>query len=366
MTVSELKKTIQDCGVVGAGGAGFPTHLKIDPRAKTILLNCAECEPLISVDRYLLTNYANEILSALKQLSDVLDADVVVAVKKTYKNAIGSVKGIIDAYPRFRLGLLDAVYPVGDEVLLVHETLGLIVPPGALPIDIGCVVFNVETMYNIYNAMEFGRAVAVKWVTIAGEVENPGVKRISIGTAIGDAVATAGSLTVENPVYIINGLMMGIKASDADNITKTTNAIFVLPSHFFAKHTCESHGIDLKRAASACCQCRSCTDMCPRHLIGYPIEPHRIMRALCAKDPASDSFYGVMYCSSCGVCEKIACPQNLKPRSLIVIFKEELKKAGVSSDKPGASSVSPMLRYRRVDANRLLIRLGLAKYEVPV
>ena len=363
MTISQLKKIIQDCGVVGAGGAGFPTHLKIDARAKTILLNCAECEPLINVDRFLLENYTSEILLALKHLSGVLDADVVIAVKKTYKTAIISVNERIASCPRFRLGLLEPVYPAGDEVLLIYETLGLVVPPGAFPIDIGCVVFNVETMYNIHNAIELASPVTKKWVTIAGEVENSCIKLFSIGTTITEALTAAGRITTENPTYFINGLMMGKTASDADTITKTTNAILVLPTaHLVAKNL----NIDFNRAASACCQCRSCTDMCPRHLLGYPIEPHRIMRAMCAKDPTSDSFVGAMYCCLCGICEKIACPQSLAPRNLISVFKNELTKSGIKAIKQSKYQVSPMLPYRKVDASRLKIRLGLAKYEVPV
>ena len=361
MTIGKLKKTIQECGVVGAGGAGFPTHIKIDLRANTILLNCAECEPLINVDRFLLANFAQEILTALKHLSEVLDADVIIAVKKTYKAAIDSVDKIITGYPRFRLGLLDPVYPTGDEVMLVYETLGIVVPPGALPIDIGCIVFNVETMYNIYNAVEFASPVTEKWVTIAGEVKNPGVKQILVGATISEAVASAGGLLIENPAYVVNGLMMGKTASGADKITKTTNAILVLPqSHSYTKNI----SFDFKRAASSCCQCRNCTDMCPRYLLGYPIEPHKIMRALCYKDTTSDSFVGAMYCCLCGICEKFACPQSLAPRNLIGEFKTAFS-ANKINNHVGLRLASPMLPYRKVDARRLMIRLGLAKYEVP-
>ena len=360
MNIDELKKIIQDCGVVGAGGAGFPTHIKIDSRAKTILLNCAECEPLINVDKYLLTSFTNEILSMLSKLSEILDADVVIAVKNTYKNTIEAVNKNLSDYPRFKLSLLEPIYPTGDEVLLLYETMGIVVPPGALPIDIGCVVFNVETMYNIYKATTYGKTVSEKWVTIAGEVKNPGIKQLPLGITVKEAVEMANT-TIDNPEYIINGLMMGKTASSEDVITKTTNAIFVLP-YFLHKQpdTCTS----LKRAASACCQCRNCTDMCPRFLIGYPIEPHRIMRALCTKDLALDPIINAMYCSSCGVCEVAACPQSLAPRTLIGKIKSELKKAGVIPAKHDFPKISPLRQYRKIDQERLKIRLGISKYEV--
>ena len=362
MTINEIKKTIEDCGVVGAGGAGFPTHLKIDPRAKTIILNCAECEPLLCVDKYLLAHYTEEIFAALKQVSEVLDADVVIAVKKAYKKTINSVNEKIQAYPRFRLCLLENIYPIGDEIILIYETLGFVVPPGSLPIEAGCIVFNVETMYNVYHAITSNKPVTEKWVTIAGEVENPGVKQFPVGLTIHDAVKTAGDITSTNPAYILNGLMMGKKVLGTDFITKTTNVIFVLSNHELAE---TPFSTNLNRAASACCQCRACTDLCPRHLIGYPIEPHRIMRALGANDSTSDSFMGVMHCSGCGICEKIACPQSLAPRELMNVFKNEFKKGGVKAAKLKTPQVSNMLPYRKVDQERLKIRLGLRKYEVP-
>jgi len=365
MTVHELKKTVENSGIVGAGGGGFPTHMKLDIRAKTVVLNCAECEPLVNVDQYLLANYTQEIISALSIISQALDCDIVIAIKKHYVTAVSAVNKHIEQEPRMGLKLLEATYPAGDEILLLYEALGIIIPPGAFPIESGCIVLNVETVYNIHNAIANGAAVTHKWLTIAGEVEKPVVSRVPVGTSVPDAVKEAGSITTDDPVFIVGGAMMGDATSQV--ITKTTNAILVLPrDHYLVRRAQSSPSVQLNRVASACCQCRSCTDMCPRYLLGYPIEPHKIMRAASARDPASQAFMGAMYCGLCGLCEMVACPQSLAPRSIIKILRTALVKAGVKAKKHEAKPVSQDLQYRKTAASRLKTRLGLAQYDIGV
>jgi Na+-translocating ferredoxin:NAD+ oxidoreductase RnfC subunit len=360
--ITQVKEILEKCGVVGAGGAGFPTHLKIDSRANTILLNCAECEPLLQVDQQLLARYAEEILFTLQRLAKILEASVVVAVKKSFTETISAVKEKLSKYPNIRLALLDSVYPAGDEIILIYEAAGIVVPPGSVPLDAGCVVFNTETVYNMYNAIEHGKPVTHKWVTITGEVERPVTAHVPVGISIEDAVKRAGKITIDNPVFIAGGPMMGSVTLPRDKIKKTTKAILVLPAeHNLAR--VKTGGILLNRIASACCQCRVCTDMCPRYLLGYPLEPHKIMRALCARDTKSDAFHGIMYCGLCGLCEKIACPQSLAPRELIKTVKTELSKAGIKPEKHEAAPVSWARHGRSVAQNRLKIRLGLEKYD---
>lgn len=393
MSLDEIKQTLENCGVVGAGGGGFPAHLKLDPRAKTILVNCAECEPLLQVDRQLLTCYTEEILHALGILAGALDASVVIAVKGSYTAAVEAVEnmGGVFSPANFKIALLDNIYPIGDEIVLIYEALGITVPPGSLPIESGCIVFNVETVYNMYHALVHDRPVTHKWVTIAGEVENPVTVNVPVGTPIHEAVKLAGKITTKIPVFILGGPMMGkvicsdqvsrIPSQAWDNgaasrhpapdagspklneITKTTGAILVLPADHTLVQKSSTSSTNFKRALSACCQCRTCTDMCPRNQLGHPIEPHRIMRGLSSTD--TDTFYGTMYCSGCGVCETIACPQSLAPRALIKTFRTELSKAGIKAEKRAAAPISDTREGRLVNANRLKIRLGLSKYDVP-
>ena len=356
MDIGELRKIIEDCGIVGAGGAGYPTHLKMDARANIILLNCAECEPLLQTDQHLMATYTDEIISALDAIAAVLNARVIIAVKETHKEALAAMEGKTSA--SMQMVVLEDAYPAGDEVLLINEACGVVVPPGTFPIDSGFIVLNVETVLNIYYALRDNQPVTHKWVTIAGEVSKPAVVRMEIGVTVEHAVDQAGGATVENPVYISGGPMMGTITAATDAVKKTTNAIIVLPqNHSLARKS--SPQIALNRVASACCQCRSCTDMCPRYLLGYPIEPHKIMRSLAARSADTTAFEGVLYCCGCGICEKIACPQSLSPCSLMKQFKDAMAKEGIRPRKQQPAPISTARQYRKVSSNRLKTRLGV-------
>ena len=144
MDSKELSKIIKDNGIVGAGGAGFPTYMKIDERAQTILLNCAECEPLLKLHRQLLQTHAEEILETFQLVADTVGAErAIVGIKEVYKDTVAALKECIHKFPKVSLHLLDSVYPMGDEVVLIYEATGKVVRPGGLPIEEGIAVFNV-------------------------------------------------------------------------------------------------------------------------------------------------------------------------------------------------------------------------------
>ncbi len=124
--------------------------------------------------------------------------------------------------------------------------------------------------------------------------------------------------------------------------------------------------LERRRAASSCCQCRTCTEMCPRHALGHPIEPHRIMRAVANHDTSDLSVYtNTAYCSSCGLCENYACPQGLSPRSVIAEFKNGLRAAGIRGEKPEPAEVVSDRELKKVPVTRLKARMGLSDYDVP-
>ena len=365
ITVEDLKKILQENGIVGAGGAGFPTYAKIDDRADTLILNCAECEPLLKLHRQLLEKNSLAILSALYMISKIVGAEnIIIAVKEEYTETILSVKEHIGKFPNMRLEILNSVYPMGDEIILTYEVTGKIIPPGSLPIESGITIFNVETIYNIHQAVNCQQSVTRKLVSIVGEVSQPITTYIPLGCTIKDAVSMAGEITVDSSAVIVGGPMMGSVADLSEVITKTTNAILVLPrDHFLIRTKNRNPNTSLKRASSACCQCQACTDLCPRHLLGYPIEPHKFMRAACNKDFQNmNSFTDTLYCSSCGICEMFSCPQSLAPRSLLAVYKSELAKAGVRPEKKSAY-VNEARNYRKVDEHRLKERLGLGIYD---
>lgn len=369
MNLTELSTLMQNAGVAGAGGAGFPSYAKLNAAADTIILNCAECEPLLKLHRQVLAKYANEILATLTVIADCVEADnIIIAVKPHYKEAVDAVKAVLPSYPKARIGLLPEVYPAGDEVVTIYETTGRVVKPGALPITVGVTVFNVETVYNIYRALHESAPVTEKYVTITGAVANPVTLLAPIGCTYGELIALAGGATVSDYKLVGGGPMTGRIVSESDVVTKTSNAIIVLPeSHYVIQKKSSSIKIDMKRAMAACCQCRMCTDLCSRNLLGHPIEPHAFMRGACTGATANvEPFLGTMYCSQCGLCEMYACGQGLSPRTLIGEYKNGLRAQGVKPD-PNVKTdpVEPARSGRMVPVDRLTARLGLSSYDKP-
>lgn len=365
MDMKELSMLMQQNGIVGAGGAGFPTYAKLNENAETIILNCAECEPLLRLHRQLLEKYAQEIVDTFHLIGEAVGAkEVIIGIKKAYTRTIEALNAVIGAYPEVRLGLLDEVYPAGDEVVLIYEVTGKVVRPGGLPIECGVAVFNVETVYNVYRAMNQQTPVMDKLVSVVAEVEHPMTVCVPIGTSIEETVRLVGGVTTPNPVYFIGGPMMGFIGSGSQPVTKTTNAVLVLPeSHYIIQRKRQKVSIDLKRAAACCCQCSMCTDLCPRNRLGHPIEPHLFMRAATCKDVQKpDIFVNTFFCSSCGLCEMYSCFQGLSPRTLMAEYKAGLRSHGLKPPAVVPKPVGEEREYRKVPMERLMARLDLTKY----
>lgn len=367
MDCRELAGILKENGIVGAGGAGFPTYAKIDERAQIILLNCAECEPLLKLHRQLLAAYPREILSALSLVRMSVGAQqAVVGVKAEYRETVEALKECLPEFDGISLKLLDSVYPTGDEVVLIYETTGRVVRPGGLPIEEGIAVFNVETMYNIYKAVWEKKPVTDKLVTVVGEVASPVTLRMPLGASLEECLRQAGGTTAKDPVFLVGGPMMGALKPAPSPVTRTTNAVLVLErDHSLIQKKQINPSIGLKRAASACCQCHACTDLCPRHMLGHPIEPHLFMRSAANRDfRDANPYINTLFCSSCGLCELYSCPQGLSPRSLMAEYKTGLRKAGVKV--PGdvcAAPVKESRQYRKAPEERLTARLGLSDYD---
>lgn len=367
MEIKELQKIIQENGVVGAGGAGFPTYVKIDERANTILMNCAECEPLLKLHRQLLEKHAYEIMKTFHMVAETVGAsEAIIGIKKSYVQTVKALQQHIEEFPNMKIHLLEEVYPMGDEVVLIYEATGRVVRPGGLPIEQGVAVFNVETIYNVYRAVEKQKAVTDKYVSVVAEVSDPVTVRVPLGCTLDEVVAQAGNVTIKDPVYFVGGPMMGRIGSGSEPVTKTTNAILVLPKdHVIVMKKQRTSSIDLKRAASICCQCNTCTDLCPRNNLGHPINPALFMRAASNQDFRDlNPYLDANFCSSCGVCEMYSCPQSLAPRSLLADMKGGLRKAGVKpAQNVQAAPVPSGREYRKVPEERLMARLALTKYD---
>ncbi|MGN1129649.1 MAG: SLBB domain-containing protein [Candidatus Flemingiibacterium sp.] len=355
--------------MAGAGGAGFPSYAKLNMAADTLILNCAECEPLLKLHRQVLERYAHEIVETLSLIADTLDAGrVIVAIKPAYKEAVKAVEKVLPEFPKASIGFLPEVYPAGDEVVTIYETTGRVVRPGALPITVGCIVYNVETIYNVWRALHESKPVTEKYITIAGEVKNPSTFKAPLGTTYGELIAMAGGATISDYALVGGGPMTGPIVRETDVVTKTSNAVLVLPkTNFVIQKKTASIKIDMFRAMAACCQCRMCTDLCSRHLLGHPIEPHLFMRSATSGTTKDlGPFMNTFYCSACGLCEMYACGQGLSPRTLIGACKSGLRANGVKPDpNVKMDEVEPNRSGRMVPVARLTARLGLTAYDKP-
>ena len=189
---SEIAEMARSSGIVGAGGAGFPTHMKLTAKVDTYIVNAAECEPLLRVDQQLMQKYPEKLVSGLQLGMKATGAKKgIIAIKRKYKSAIKKIKQAIKTDSRLELFLLEDVYPAGDEHVLVYEILGKVIPESGLPIDIGAMVNNVYTLINLVDASE-GKSIVSRYITVTGAVKNPVTMDFPIGTAIIEVIKSAG------------------------------------------------------------------------------------------------------------------------------------------------------------------------------
>jgi len=361
---------VRAAGVVGAGGAGFPTHIKLQFEAKQVLANGASCEPLLVSDPYLMTQHPDVVLDGLQTVMDCTGSqNGSICLKKKHGDAVAVLKDHIenrDSNGQINLFELEDFYPAGDEFILVNEVTGKIVPEGGIPLHVMTVVNNIESLLNISRAM-IGKAVTERYLTVCGEVQQPLICKVPIGTPVSDIIQLAGGPKIYDYGIVMGGPMMGkVITSEAEPITKTTSGIIVLP----ANHNIiggKNRSLDQMRfiAKSACTQCSRCTDLCPRYLIGHSLEPHRIMRHL-AYNPGmqGEVLEDALICSECGVCEKFACPMMLSPREINAAVKHKLLQDGVKREPKRATyQVSMFNDTRKIPLQRLMQRLEVLAYD---
>lgn len=361
----EIIAKIKNAGVVGAGGAGFPTHVKVSATANTIVVNGAECEPLLRVDQQLMDVWAEKVIQGLEAVINITNAkEGIIALKGKHIKAFASLEKSIKVNS-IRLHALDDFYPAGDEHVTVYETTENLVPQGAIPLKVNCIVINVETLLNIANALA-GKPVTHTYLTITGEVSQPVTLRLPIGTSIQDSLELAGVKVTEEMGVIEGGPMMGKIVEDlAQPITKTTKGLIVLPrEHQLIRKRSLTIEKMVKQSKAACIQCRYCTDLCPRYLLGHELEPHKIMRSIQHIQSTEATMKMALLCSECGICEQYACIMDLSPRTINSMLKRELSKNGIKQNEPPENQqVSRTQEHRKIPVKRLISRLGLLKYD---
>ncbi|MBU3178784.1 SLBB domain-containing protein [Clostridium estertheticum] len=366
----ELLDQIYKAGVVGAGGAGFPTHIKLKCTVEYLLVNAVECEPLIQTDKYIMRHNAEKIIKALDLMLPLVGADkVIIAIKGKYEREIEALKNAIKKLDsKVELFYLKSVYPAGDEQVIVYEVTGRVIPPGGIPLNVGAVVSNVATVLSIYDAT-IGKSITDKIITVTGEVNNPTLLSVPIGTPVSKCIKAAGGLSIKDYCVIMGGPMMGrILSSDEvekRSITKTDGGIIVLPEDHYIKAR-KSISVEhiINQTKSACIQCSYCTQMCPRYLLGHPLRPHKIMRAISMSlDHSEEIFKEALICSECGICEMYACPMGISPRQVNIMIKNELRQKGIKFKTSEKIIPDDQRDGRQVPVSRLVQRLNLGKYK---
>ena len=369
-----LIEMVKAAGVVGAGGAGFPTHVKLNTKVEYFIVNAAECEPLIETDKYLCRTFADRIVKTIPVIAESLGASrKVIALKGAYEKEIAALREAIkNSGSNVEIFEMGYFYPAGDEQTLIQQVTGRCVPERGLPSDVGCVVDNVGTVLNIADALE-GKAVTEKYLSVVGEVTHTMQLHVPIGTSVLECVRAAKP-TISEFALIMGGPMMGKRLTSQAEIeqavvTKTTGNIMVLPKdHYLFTKTALPMETVRKQTKSACLQCKMCTDLCPRYLIGHQIRPNLMMRGLWREPSITDNeeylrmFGDAANCCSCGVCEMFACPMGLSPRKVNEYLKGEFRKRGIQVPKNPEAHAREFVQERKTPTNRLVARLGLSEY----
>ena len=265
-----LEQQVFDAGVVGAGGAGFPTYKKLAKGAELLVINAVECEPLLASDRYLMRHDAARIVAGARAAADACGIPrIVIGTKSHYTREIAALEqAIAEAGADIAIHGLDSFYPAGDEQVLIYEITGRTIPPGGLPLDVGVINTNVTTAANIARAVE-GIPVTRRLVTVTGEVRHPVIVDAPVGTTAADLIQAAGGANLDQYVIVRGGPMMGKQnpMSQAETLGygKADGGLVVLPAdHPLVQFVSKPLDRLLNETKSMCIQCQMCTNLCPR------------------------------------------------------------------------------------------------------
>ncbi len=313
LTVEEILKRIRAAGLVGLGGAAFPSHVKLSPpqgkKIDTVILNGCECEPYITSDHRVMLEYGEQVLSGLSLIKKVLNPKrVYIAIEDNKENAIGHLEYLATTMGRrgkFKVVPLKSRYPMGAEKVLTKLIMGKEVPIGGLPMDIGAVVHNVSTAKAIHDAVIEGKPFVERVITVTGAVKSPKNLLARFGTPIGTLIDHCGGIQGEANEVILGGPMMGFDQFDLSYPTvKGTNAILV------------KEGREIKE--QDCISCSRCLDACPMKLMPTMLAKY----AKAAIYDECDNYY-IADCFECGACA-YACPADIPIVHYIKVAKKEL------------------------------------------
>ena len=320
MEPEEIISAIQKAGIVGMGGATFPTHVKLSPPEDkiidTVIVNGAECEPYLTSDHRVLLEETFDVLYGLASAMKALGVKRgVVAVENNKKDAIEALNQTVEKarVRNVKIEALKTKYPQGSEKQLIYAVTGREVPSGKLPSDVGVVVINVDTANAIAKAVRFDRPLMTRIVTVCGDaVKNHKNYRVRIGTPVKNLIEEAGGFEKEPSKIILGGPMMGTAIFSTDvPVIKGTGAVLCMTDKMLA---------DLP--ATKCLRCGRCVDVCPMHL-----QPYLIAGYSEKFNPDMLKSNDIMDCMECGACSYI-CPARYTPLQHIRTGKAKLRRLG--------------------------------------
>ena len=297
-TKDELIAAIRAAGIVGLGGAGFPTHVKFSvPEGKSaecLVINGAECEPYITSDTRTMIERTDDIAYAIDKIVSIMQIPrVIIGIEANKPEAINAMKALSLNNPAIEVKVLPSLYPQGGEKVIVYHTTGKVVAAGRLPIDVGCIVCNCTTIAEIGRYLKTGMPLVAKCLTVDGSaVKSPVNLVVPIGTSVGDVFAFAGGFSKDPEKVLYGGPMMGVAIASLDApVLKNTNALLALT----AKDMNE-------KKQTACIRCGNCTTHCP-----FSLTPLAMLKAYNRGDMEALDRLRVDICMECGCCSFI-CP----------------------------------------------------------
>lgn len=307
LSADELKQLMQEIGLVGMGGAGFPTHVKYFPpegkRIENIILNGAECEPYLTCDHRLMVEESAKVILGLQAMMKAAGIDEgFIGIEVNKPDAIDALTKAAVGDSRIKVVPLEIKYPQGEEKMLIHAVIKRIVPAGGLPVDVGAVVNNIATAVTLAEAILEGKPLIQRIVTVTGAVKNPQNLKVRLGTAVNELIDFCNGFTGTPGRIVLGGPMTGPAQYRMDlPVIKTTSGVLV-----------QDRGEIKLLQSSPCVRCARCVDVCP-----YNLMPCLIMDDVEADDYSKAEIHGIMDCRECGSCTFV-CPalrpivQNIK------------------------------------------------------
>jgi electron transport complex protein RnfC len=310
----DIRKLARDAGLVGMGGAAFPTHVKLSPPkdkpVDTVIINACECEPFLTCDHRLMLERPSDMVEGLKLFMKAVGAEKgVVGIEANKMDAVEKVRSAASAEANIEVEILDVKYPEGSEKQLISAVTGRKVPPGKLPAEVGCLVQNVGTAIAIFEMATMGKPLYERVLTVTGQgIKEPSNFLVRIGTPISALIEAAGGLAGGPAKLIMGGPMTGwAQEEQTASVVKGTSGVLALPAEL----------VDV-REEHACVRCTKCIEACPMYLM-----PNYIVEAAQKEDWRKAELWGALDCFECGCCS-YTCPAYIPHVSYVRKAKAEI------------------------------------------